>query len=539
MGAAEHTHRRTARSLRHAGDHPHHLPGAIPANGRAAGDVSAGDHPALGAGRTHGARLLVFRRQLCLCAVRRGHGSLLGPLAGAGIVEPDPVAAARHGAHQSRPGCHRRGLDLPVRAGRPQRAPRPRGAARAAGLVPQVRAEDGCRCRRGGHRGWHGEAVSGGDRSGGAGEPRHRVLSGPRGHRSRQQRDRRLGAHAGRNRADGARQRLPAVSGGFPLHPARFVGRHSGAARRGGAYPARPRDAPGHLRTRRRGRGRGRRDHPAQRQERPLGHRRGEGKNRRAAGLAARGRRDRDHLRPQPADRPRHREPAWQADRGVPDRDTGVRAVPVAPALGAGGSDHPAARYPRRLHRDAPPRRERQHHVARRYRHRHRGHGRCRDRDDRERPQAHRVLAARQPGCGTVWRHALATGERGLGGGGTGAVQLAADHHAVLRAGVHARGPGGATVRAARFHQELCHGRRGDSLGNAGAGTDGLLDSRPAPGRGPQPAEPLADTPLPAPAGGNPATPRAHAAGRAHGGAERPVAAVADGQRIPAAAGRR
>jgi hypothetical protein len=55
---------------------------------------------------------------------------------------------------------------------------------------------------------------------------------------------------------------------------------------------------------------------------------------------------------------------------------------------------------------------------------------------------------------------------------GTGAVLLAADHHRFLPAGLQPGGPGRAAVLAARLHQDLCHGRRGDPVGDAGAGAD-------------------------------------------------------------------
>ena len=58
-------------------------------------------------------------------------------------------AAGEAGA---RAGRDRRGLDLPVRAGGPQRHDGRRAAARAAGLVPEVRAEDRAERRRGRHR---------------------------------------------------------------------------------------------------------------------------------------------------------------------------------------------------------------------------------------------------------------------------------------------------------------------------------------------------------------------------------------------------
>jgi Cu(I)/Ag(I) efflux system membrane protein CusA/SilA len=60
------------------------------------------------------------------------------------------------------------------------------------------------------------------------------------------------------------------------------------------------------------------------------------------------------------------------------------------------------------LHRHAVSGRERQHHVAGRYRHRHRRHGRCRHRHDRERAQAYRSVAACASRRGTERGNALA-----------------------------------------------------------------------------------------------------------------------------------
>ncbi|MCK7501809.1 MAG: efflux RND transporter permease subunit [Comamonadaceae bacterium] len=98
---------------------------------------------AVGAGRQGGARLLVLRRLLRLRAVRGRHRPVLGALAGARVPEPGRRRGCRRGVRPALgPGRHRRRLDLPVRAGRPQRPPRPRAAARAAGLVP---ASTSCR----------------------------------------------------------------------------------------------------------------------------------------------------------------------------------------------------------------------------------------------------------------------------------------------------------------------------------------------------------------------------------------------------------
>ena len=56
-------------------------------------------------------------------------------------------------------------------------------------------------------------------------------------------------------------------------------------------------------------------------------------------------------------------------------------------------------------------------------------------------------------------RGALEADRRRVGRGRAGAVLLAADHHRLVRAGVRARGAGGAAVHAARVHQDLRDGR--------------------------------------------------------------------------------
>ncbi len=88
------------------------------------------------------------------------------------------------------------------------------------------------------------------------------------------------------------------------------------------------------------------------------------------------------HLRPQPAYRPRHRQPQLQAAGRVYRRRPSLRPVPVARALGAGGDYLATARPVLRLYHDAFPGAQRQHHVAGRDRHCGGGDGRCRHRDD-------------------------------------------------------------------------------------------------------------------------------------------------------------
>ena len=143
VGDVAHAARRDSRSVRCAGDHPHHVSRAGAADRREPGHLSADHHDAVGAGRQDGARLFVLRRFVRLHPVRGRHRSVLGALARARIPEPGAVAPARAGQALARARRHGRGLGLRVRAGRPQRQDGPVAAARAAGLVPQVRAEGG------------------------------------------------------------------------------------------------------------------------------------------------------------------------------------------------------------------------------------------------------------------------------------------------------------------------------------------------------------------------------------------------------------
>jgi len=66
-------------------------------------------------------------------------------------------------------------------------------------------------------------------------------------------------------------------------------------------------------------------------------------------------------------------------------------------------------------------------------------------------------------------------------GGWPRAVLLALDHHVVVRSRVHAGGAGGASVCAARLHQDLCNGGGGRALGHADSGAHGLSDTGPHP----------------------------------------------------------
>ena len=69
---------------------------------------------------------------------------------------------------------------------------------------------------------------------------------------------------------------------------------------------------------------------------------------------------------------------------------------------------------------------------------------------------------------------------------------LAAGHHGVVPAGVHAAGAGGPDVQAARVHQDLLDGGGRAAVHHARAGADGLLHPRPHPGRGEESDQPPA-----------------------------------------------
>ena len=105
-------------------------------------------------------------------------------------------------------------------------------------------------------------------------------------------------------------------------------------------------------------------------------------------GRPARRRDDRGRLRPLGPDPPRDRHPQAHADRGKPDRRSGLRRLPDARALGARGHPDAAGGRADRLHRDAPAGHELEPDEPGRHRHRHRRDGGRGHRDDRERPQA-------------------------------------------------------------------------------------------------------------------------------------------------------
>ncbi len=394
VGGAQHAARRAARSVGRAGHHPHALPRPGAADRREPGHLPAHHHDAVGAGRQDSPRLFVLRGFVRLCAVRRRDGPVLGALPGTGISEPGAVPPAGCRQAGAGSGCHRRRLGLRIRAGRQERPPRSGPTARAAGLVPALRAEGAA--ERGGSRvrGRHGQAVPGRAAAGQAARVQPVAGQGAGGAQRRQPGDRRLGAGAGRGRVHGARQRLPEDARRLPADSARDERRgHRRAAGRRRHRPARARDAARHRRAGRPGRGGRRRDRDALRQKRAGDDRGRQGQARHVAQEPAGGRGDRPRLRSLRAHPPRGGQPHAQADRGVRRRGAGVRGVPVPPALGAGGDRLAAAGGAGGVRGDALPGRERQHHVAGRHRHRRGRHGGRGRGDDRERAQAPGALA--------------------------------------------------------------------------------------------------------------------------------------------------
>ena len=266
------------------------------------------------------------------------------------------------------PGRDRRGLGLRVRAGRPHAASNDLGQLRALQrLVPEVRAEDGARRGRGGQHRRHG---AGSTRScstrtacARSASPQAMVDGGAA---EGQPGLGRLGRGAGRGRVHGALARLPEVARRLPRHPAVGVAAPTPVLlrdvatvqigpemRRGIAELDGEGEVAGGVVVMR------------------------SGKNARTTIEAvkaklealqaepAAGRRGGGDLRPLAAHRPRRRQPARQARRGVHRRRAGVRGVPVPPALGAGGGRRAAGRRAGGVRRDALAGRQREHPVAR------------------------------------------------------------------------------------------------------------------------------------------------------------------------------
>ena len=75
--------------------------------------------------------------------------------------------------------------------------------------------------------------------------------------------------------------------------------------------------------------------------------------------------------------------------------------------------------------------------------------------------------------------------------GRPGAVLLAAHHHGVVPADLHAGSAGRTAVRPAGLHQDVRHGGGGRAVDHAGAGADGAVRARPHHPRAQEPAQPL------------------------------------------------
>ena len=75
--------------------------------------------------------------------------------------------------------------------------------------------------------------------------------------------------------------------------------------------------------------------------------------------------------------------------------------------------------------------------------------------------------------------------------GRPGAVLLAAHHHGVVPADLHAGSAGRPSVRPAGLHQDVRHGGGGGAVDHAGAGADGAVRARPHHPRAQEPAQPV------------------------------------------------
>ena len=148
--------------------------------------------------------------------------------------------------------------------------------------------------------------------------------------------------------------------------------------------------------------------------------------------VTAEGRRVRHDLRPIGPHRAIDQQPEGEADRGSDHRLARVHRLPLALPERAGRDPDAAARDPALVHGDALHRARLEHHEPGRHRDRHRRDDRRGDHHDRERAQASRArpggqAAARRP-------------HRGGAGSRPAAVLLAADHHRLVPADLHARG---------------------------------------------------------------------------------------------------
>jgi hypothetical protein len=204
VGGAPDAARRHPGSVRRAGHHPHDLSRTGAADRRESGDVSASHDDALGAGCADGARLFALRRFVRVHPLRGRHRSVLGALARSRVPQPGAIAAAVAGKDLPGTRCDRGGMGLRIRAHRPLRQDGPVATARTAGLVPQVRAEDGRQRFRSRKRRRHGTAVPDRARPGPHARVQHPVREGHRGRAPGEPGKRRLGGGAGRGGIHGA-----------------------------------------------------------------------------------------------------------------------------------------------------------------------------------------------------------------------------------------------------------------------------------------------------------------------------------------------
>ncbi len=157
-------------------------------------------------------------------------------------------------------------------------------------------------------------------------------------------------------------------------------------------------------------------------------------------------------LRPVGADPPCHRHAQVDAVRRKPDRGAGVHRLPAACAQRLGR--HPdAARWDTdgvRCHEAS--RHRLQHHEPRRHRH-------CHRRDDR-RGHCHDRERAQTPGARAARQAAHRNPDRSRRRGRAGAILLAAHHHGLVPADLHAGISGRAAVRPAGLHRRPSRWRR-------------------------------------------------------------------------------
>ncbi len=197
--------------VRRPGHHPHTLSRTGAPDRRESSDLSARHDDVVGAGRQDRARLLHVWGFLRVHPLRGRYRSVLGALAGARVLEPGAVAPAGGGQARTRTGRHGRGLGVRICARGQDPHVGSVAAAGAAGLVFEIRAQDGRERGRSRLSRRHGEAVSDRARSGSVARvQRHAAESDRRGAEG-ESGDRGLGARARRGGVHGAGVGLPAI----------------------------------------------------------------------------------------------------------------------------------------------------------------------------------------------------------------------------------------------------------------------------------------------------------------------------------------